>query len=240
MSGSERKRATDALSRRELLGGGFLRTLRGERRDRERARAARPAPAPGAPIVNVGHERRGAEVPAGSRVRKRGFPVLRPPGAVAEPEFLERCTRCNACRDACPHGAIVPAPARFREAAGTPMIDPFAQPCLLCIDTPCVTACEPRALVPELPPAMGRAMIDTSECLAHRMSPCSVCVDRCPVEGAMHLVEGRPLVEADACTGCGICQHVCPAPNNAIVILPALERPAPPKVQGRTTHVRES
>jgi ferredoxin-type protein NapG len=32
---------------------------------------------------------------------------------------------------------------------------------------------------------------------------------------------------AEACTGCGVCQFVCPAPHNAVLLMPVPERPVP-------------
>lgn len=34
--------------------------------------------------------------------------VIRPPGALPEPEFLSTCIRCDKCRLACPYGYISP------------------------------------------------------------------------------------------------------------------------------------
>jgi ferredoxin-type protein NapG len=150
--------------------------------------------------------------------------VLRPPGAIDEESFLAACTRCSACVTACPHDAVTLAPPRLRGAAGTPTIDPLRAPCRMCPDTPCITACEPRALRPDQPLKMGTAVISPLTCLAHQNSPCSACVEHCPVPGALSLVDGRPAVNADACTGCGVCQYVCPAPQNAVLILPLKDR----------------
>lgn len=58
--------------------------------------------------------------------------------------FLDGCTRCDKCLQGCPHDAIVHAPDRLREAAGTPIIDPDQQPCMMCDDFPCIAACEPN------------------------------------------------------------------------------------------------
>ena len=157
----------------------------------------------------------------------RTFPVLRPPGAVGEADFLAGCTRCGDCITACPLHAVVLAPERLRVVAGTPIIDPAVQPCLMCEDTPCITACEPAVLrrAPGAPvPAIGTARIQIMDCLAHQGSTCSACHERCPVPGAFRVEQGRPTVVAEACTGCGICQHVCPAPHNAVIMLPLAER----------------
>ncbi len=155
------------------------------------------------------------------------IPVLRPPGAIAESLFLDTCTRCGDCISACPHDAIVLAPERFRTAAGSPMLSPLDAPCRMCVDTPCINVCAPKALrlVPgESPFQMGIAYIKTSDCLAHQGSFCSVCVERCPIEGAITITAGKPKIMANKCTGCGICHHVCPSPWNAILVMPELER----------------
>lgn len=163
-----------------------------------------------------------APAPASARPRP-AFPVLRPPGAVAEADFLAGCTRCGDCIRACPHQAIRLAPDRLRAAAGTPIIDPAVQPCLMCTDTPCITACAPAVLrrAPETPvPPIGLARIATVDCLAHQGTTCTTCSERCPVEGAIRLTGSRPQVVPDVCNGCGICHHVCPAPRNAVLVMP--------------------
>ena len=49
---------------------------------------------------------------------------------------------------------------------------------------------------------------------------CSLCVERCPEPGALHASQIIPMVVPEVCTGCGICQQVCPAPENAVLMLP--------------------
>ena len=74
---------------------------------------------------------------------------LRPPGAVHEAEFLGLCTAGNDCIIACPKQAIRKAGDEFGEQqAGKPMILPETNPCWLCKDLPCITACETGALRP--------------------------------------------------------------------------------------------
>jgi MauM/NapG family ferredoxin protein len=152
----------------------------------------------------------------------------RPPGAVAEEDFLARCTSCGDCITACPHNAIQKAPARFRIAAGTPYIDAAQSPCLLCEDTPCIPACPEDALV-EDGDTMGTAHISRFDCLNTLGTQCSICIERCPVDGAIRKgsLLGEPLVSASLCVGCGICQYACPAPNTAIGILPNRNRRTP-------------
>jgi MauM/NapG family ferredoxin protein len=171
---------------------------------------------------------RSRAAPAPAR-EERVMPLLRPPGARPEMEFLKMCTQCGDCLVACPYRALFLAPARFRQAAGTPMFDPTQQPCWMCEDTPCITACKPLALRtdPGTFPRMGVARIQVYDCLAHQDTTCTSCVERCPSPGALVLETGRPRIIPDRCTGCGVCQHVCPAPRNAILLLP-LERTEPP------------
>ncbi|MBK8040780.1 MAG: 4Fe-4S binding protein [Verrucomicrobiaceae bacterium] len=63
------------------------------------------------------------------------------------------------------------------------------------------------------------AIVQGRFCIA-LTSFCSACVERCPVSGAMKKERGMPMVVADICTGCGICHDVCPAPRNAVLMLP--------------------
>lgn len=70
----------------------------------------------------------------------------------------------------------------------------------------------------------GVVRIVTEECLGHS-SFCSVCAERCPVEGAIVIELGRPRIVESACDGCGQCVHVCPAPRPALRFVP--REPAP-------------
>jgi Na+-translocating ferredoxin:NAD+ oxidoreductase RNF subunit RnfB len=71
------------------------------------------------------------------------------------------------------------------------------------------------------------AVIQGRHCLA-LTSFCAACFERCPVPGAIKRNQGMPMVVPSACTGCGICQQVCPAPTNAVLLLPRRNRvPAP-------------
>src|SRR5207244_8071835 len=64
-------------------------------------------------------------------VQRRWF---RPPGALTEIGFLAACTRCGACIDVCPAHAIRSAPAGAGLAAGTPILEPSIQACIVCQD----------------------------------------------------------------------------------------------------------
>ncbi|WP_315852633.1 4Fe-4S dicluster domain-containing protein [Rhodopirellula islandica] len=158
----------------------------------------------------------------------RTIPVHRPPGAIDEFQFLAGCTRCGDCITACPYNAIVQAPDRLGAVAGTPVIDADTSACLMCEDFPCIASCEPGVLVDTIPPIMGTARITEHLCLAHHSTTCTVCSERCPVDDAIAVTDGKPVIKEDTCTGCGVCRYVCPAPENAILLMPAFSRPGLP------------
>jgi MinD superfamily P-loop ATPase len=90
---------------------------------------------------------------------------------------------------------------------------------------------QPRAAVQPEEAEELLAVVQGRHCLA-LSSFCSVCVERCPIPGALHVFKGLPMVVPDACNGCGICHQVCPAPTNAILM-----RPRPPYLKKRQTQV---
>lgn len=175
-----------------------------------------------------------------------GPKLLRPPGALDELEFLTKCTRCDQCMRACPENAILVAPPSAGLALKTPYLDPRSVPCFLCTSLPCITACEDGALVwprrtladktvLEGPRAvrMGTARVKEGRCVTwetedREARACRICVDRCPYPGeALRLTEpgeggavGHPVVDAETCTGCGICVFACPAEPGAIIVEP--------------------
>jgi ferredoxin-type protein NapG len=221
----------DKLSRRELFA-----KLRPEKKPRSadyEEVAQTPAALPESNFDLLGLLQR-IEGNQDRTVKSRVMPVLRPPGAIDETTFLAECTRCLACIEACPYDAIGLAGPQLRGAEGTPVLHPLQSPCKMCPDTPCITACQtPRetgiqpsgVLVAGRGFHMGKASIKTSDCLAYQGGFCSTCAERCPVSGAIEVNMGKPKIVTNLCTGCGICHHVCPAPWNAIILMPELMRP---------------
>jgi Pyruvate/2-oxoacid:ferredoxin oxidoreductase delta subunit len=67
----------------------------------------------------------------------------------------------------------------------------------------------------------GPVRVRPQLCLAWQGSFCSTCSERCPVEDAIVIEAGRPRVVAERCNGCGLCVQVCPAPINALELLPS-------------------
>jgi polyferredoxin len=117
--------------------------------------------------------------------------VIRPPGAVEERAFLERCIRCAECMKVCPNNALHPA---FLEAGiegiWTPIliarIGYCEHSCVLCGQV-CPTGAiqkitEKEKLGQGVPPVkIGTAFYDQGRCLPWSMgTPCIVCEEFCP------------------------------------------------------------
>jgi formate hydrogenlyase subunit 6/NADH:ubiquinone oxidoreductase subunit I len=63
---------------------------------------------------------------------------------------------------------------------------------------------------------LGLAQVDRRACLAwDQGARCLVCVEGCPT-GAAVPHQGRVTVDPLKCTGCGICEQVCPVAGGAI------------------------
>ena len=147
---------------------------------------------------------------------------LRPPGAVEELEFISRCTRCDECIRVCPHYAVRGADTNSGLALGSPIIEPLEQPCMLCEDFPCIAACKDGALVmPERREdvRMGIAVVNKNTCISGDIQFCQACVIACPFpDEAIYMKDGKPVVNREKCTGCGICVRACKTVNSACSI----------------------
>ena len=157
---------------------------------------------------------------------------IRPPYALAETDFLQACTKCGACIDACSYDVLFNLPKDISSTqASTPVMDLLVSGCHLCNDWPCVAVCEPKAL--QLPtsengepptslaplPKLARAVVDAITCLPYAGPECGVCVDACPVPGAFNWIDGvKPFIDETICTGCALCREVCIVDPKAIDI----------------------
>ncbi|MBS1159432.1 MAG: ferredoxin-type protein NapF [Proteobacteria bacterium] len=144
---------------------------------------------------------------------------MRPPWALAEAAFLEKCTRCAACLDACPTHLLVKGGGGFPVADFTPGQAP--EGCTFCGD--CRRACHDGALQQvDGQPAWSLRAVFGETCLAARNVVCRTCGEACEV-GAISFPPrlggvARPQLVADACSGCGACLADCP--TQAIRVLP--------------------
>lgn len=141
---------------------------------------------------------------------------IRPPGAIAEADFRQRCTSTGACGRACPFQSLAP------DDAGRPWLwDPAGHPCYMCDGFPCIAACQSGALSfrDRARQSIGVAEIRADLCRAQRDPPCTACSDACRDAGAIVRVGDRLAVDPLHCTGCGLCVGPCPAPG-ALAVRP--------------------
>jgi len=163
--------------------------------------------------------------------RKQRF--LRPPGALAELEFKQQCIGCYKCATACPNNCIEMAGFEYgEENVHTPVINPRNRGCIQCMR--CTQVCPTGALQPISTSEvdilenskMGLAVIDESLCFSYFGRTCGVCYRACPYPGkaiTVGLFE-QPKINADYCTGCGLCEQACIHMPQAIRIIPNYEK----------------
>ncbi len=124
--------------------------------------------------------------------------VVRPPGALAEPEFLQRCIKCGQCMRVCPTNVIHPAGLQAGlEGIWTPVLNfrmgtsGCQRGCIACGNLCPSAAIRPISLDERLgngdfvsrgPIRIGMAFVDRGRCLPWAMDrPCIVCQENCPV-----------------------------------------------------------
>lgn len=148
---------------------------------------------------------------------------IRPPGALPEEEFLSTCIRCMRCVDACPNHAIKSTPPeQGSDVAGTPYLKPREQTCMLCsrVETEylrCTEACPSGALqlIKKSYASvrdhvrMGMAKIDFNLCYSYNSYTCGTCYHACPMHAIRIGLWERPVVNEEACIGCGLCERAC-------------------------------
>lgn len=175
---------------------------------------------------------------------------IRPPGALGEQEFLERCIKCGQCLKVCLTNGLQPA---LFEAG----LDGLWTPRLISRMGYCEYECNlcgkvcPTGAIQSLPledkkeAVIGTAYLNTDRCIPFVTDkPCIVCEEHCPIEdkaiklydveavredGTRYIIS-RPKVIQERCTGCGICEFVCPLEGEAAI---RIFRTAP-KLEGGT------
>ncbi len=156
--------------------------------------------------------------------------LIRPPGSLSEREFLQRCIQCGQCMKVCPTNALHPTLTEAGlEGIWTPMLIArlgyCEYECRLCGLVCPTEAIKPLPLDEKKTVKMGLAVIDTTRCLPYAFDrECIVCEEHCPIpnkaitfeleerttrDGLTRVLK-LPRVDADLCTGCGICETKCP------------------------------
>jgi NAD-dependent dihydropyrimidine dehydrogenase PreA subunit len=164
--------------------------------------------------------------------------AVRPPGSVPEPLFLDLCIRCGACFQVCPNNVLQPMGFEGGlDGLWTPRVVADWAGCEASCNA-CGQLC-PTGAIRAIPleekrvARMGLALVNQRTCLplAGR-DACQLCVEECnsagyraieqmrvgtqvnqngqPIEGSGFLA---PVVVADKCVGCGLCQTRCYAVN---------------------------
>lgn len=137
-------------------------------------------------------------------------PVIRPPWALSEAQFVDSCSRCGDCSRACGENIIRTGDGGF------PAIDFQYGECTFCGD--CVSACDSGALSPLARDTSGEpwqlSLAVGSNCLAHNRVICRSCVEQCETRAITFPPRiggiATPHIVADACNGCGACIASCP------------------------------
>ncbi len=171
----------------------------------------------------------------GEQAASRPIGALRPPGALAEDDFLGACVRCGLCVRDCPYDTLKLAPFGASLATGTPYFVARDVPCYMCKDIPCVAACPTDALSKQLTDIrdadMGVAVVvGTDTCYSiNGIAHCQACYLACPIKDEAITMEMKqdgkrvyfePTVHREQCTGCGKCEKDCVVMEAAIKVLP--------------------
>lgn len=137
--------------------------------------------------------------------------VFRPPWALAESRFLQKCTRCNECIRVCPSHLLIVGQGGYPETDFFPGHAP--EGCTFCGE--CLQVCKPQALSKqEGQAAWPQKALIGEDCLTHQGVVCRTCGERCEVRAISFPLRvggvALPQLDAATCTGCGACLADCP------------------------------
>jgi len=178
-----------------------------------------------------------------SPASKRSSPkLIRPPGALPEEKFLQKCVKCGECMKACPTNALQPALAEAGpEGIWTPILVPkigyCEYYCSLCTQVCPTGAIKELTIEEKTQVKIGLAWVDKDRCIPYNLgTPCIVCEEHCPtspkaiklVRIEVMLPDGTiktpvaPVINTDLCIGCGICENKCPVMDKPAIYVTSI------------------
>lgn len=125
----------------------------------------------------------------------------RPPRALDELLFLEKCTGCGQCQSACTMKVIDMIDHR-------PQLNLDFNHCTLCDE--CTKACPTGALNAVQPLKTELRPSFSDNCQNYLFNECKLCRFACPHQAILIEADQLPNVDSSLCEGCGICRVSCP------------------------------
>ncbi len=166
---------------------------------------------------------------------------IRPPGALPEDQFTDKCIRCMECARICKSNGGCLQPDQIQSSIldlwlpVAVMREGYCEyNCNLCSQVCPTGAIVPLALDQKQHTPIGLAHFDRNHCIPYAQnSDCIVCEEHCPTpdkaikfevkeviarDGSRKMVK-YPFVIRELCIGCGICETKCPLPGQAGVFV---------------------
>ena len=163
--------------------------------------------------------------------------LIRPPGALSEADFLQRCVRCGECIQVCIGNGLQPTGLQAGiEGIFTPRL--VARTgycefnCTLCGQVCPTGALDVLSLQQKHVAKIGHAWFDRNTCLPYAKGiPCIVCEEHCPTpekaikfrlatvanDQGTEVTVKQPFIVDELCIGCGICETKCPLPGRSAI-----------------------
>jgi len=167
--------------------------------------------------------------------------LIRPPGSLPEPEFLEKCIHCLECVRICQSYGRALQPDGIRNSllelwapVSVMRMGYCEYNCNLCGQVCPTEAILPLTLALKQKTPMGLAHFDKDLCIPYaKLEDCLVCEELCPTPDKAIKFESKttllpdgtskqvkyPYVVEKLCIGCGICETKCPIPGRAAIFV---------------------